>query len=109
MNLIKTTGKVNKWNLDLGAISRIWKGGCIIRAVFLDRIKAAYDRNPELNSLLIDPEFAAELNERQAAWRRIVAVSFLLYIDLIFLACCTARSLNPCFLCVIGLLRFLSP
>jgi len=75
MNLIKTTGKVNKWNLDLGAISRIWKGGCIIRAVFLDRIKAAYDRNPELNSLLIDPEFAAELNERQAAWRRIVALA----------------------------------
>lgn len=39
MNLIRTAGKVNNWNLNLGAISRIWKGGCIIRAVFLDRIK----------------------------------------------------------------------
>jgi 6-phosphogluconate dehydrogenase len=78
MNLICAAGIQNKWNLDLGAISRIWKGGCIIRAVFLDRIKAAYDRDAKLASLLVDKEFAAELNERQAAWRRVLdlAISY---------------------------------
>jgi 6-phosphogluconate dehydrogenase len=56
MNLIRAAGKQHGWALSLGAISRIWKGGCIIRAVFLDRIKAAYDRDAELASLLVDPE-----------------------------------------------------
>jgi len=74
MNIIKEASKTHKWNLDLGAIARIWKGGCIIRAIFLDRIKAAYDRNPNLASLLVDPEFAKELAERQAALRRVVAL-----------------------------------
>jgi 6-phosphogluconate dehydrogenase len=72
MNIIKEAGTAHKWGLDLGAISRIWKGGCIIRAVFLDRIKAAYDRNPNLPNLLIDTEFAKELAERQGALRRVV-------------------------------------
>jgi len=78
MNLIRAAGLKNNWNLDLGAISRIWKGGCIIRAVFLDRIKKAYDRDSKLASLLVDQEFAVELNDRQPAWRRVVslAVSF---------------------------------
>jgi len=74
MNLIKQAGVVNKWDLDLGEIARIWKGGCIIRARFLDRIKAAYTRNKDLTSLLIDPEFASELNERQAQLREIVTL-----------------------------------
>jgi len=74
MNLIKEAGKTHGWGLNLGAISRIWKGGCIIRAVFLDRIKAAYDRNPELDSLLLDVEFAKEMNERQGALRNIVSL-----------------------------------
>jgi 6-phosphogluconate dehydrogenase len=72
MNIIKEASKVHKWNLDLGAIARIWKGGCIIRAVFLDRIKAAYDRNANLASLLVDTEFAKELADRQGALRRVV-------------------------------------
>jgi 6-phosphogluconate dehydrogenase len=75
MNLIREAGKVNQWNLNLGAISRIWKGGCIIRAVFLDRIKAAYDRNAGLANLLVDPEFAKELGARQAALRQIVTLA----------------------------------
>eukprot|EP00002_Diphylleia_rotans_P011730 TRINITY_DN2309_c0_g3_i1.p2 TRINITY_DN2309_c0_g3~~TRINITY_DN2309_c0_g3_i1.p2 ORF type:complete len:472 (+),score=115.24 TRINITY_DN2309_c0_g3_i1:79-1494(+) len=74
MNLIRKAGEEVGWDLDLGSIARIWKGGCIIRAIFLDRIKAAYDRDSKLPSLLVDPEFARELNERQAAWRRIVAL-----------------------------------
>jgi 6-phosphogluconate dehydrogenase len=72
MNLLKTASATYGWGLQLGAISRIWKGGCIIRAQFLDRIKQAFDRDANLANLLIDPEFAKELNERQAAWRRVV-------------------------------------
>jgi 6-phosphogluconate dehydrogenase len=72
MNLLRTASNTYNWGLQLGAISRIWKGGCIIRAQFLDRIKKAYDRDANLASLLIDPEFAKEMNERQAAWRRVI-------------------------------------
>jgi len=75
MNLIRQTASVNHWSLNLGEIARIWKGGCIIRAVFLDRIKAAYDRRPDLPSLLIDTEFAQELNVRQVALRRVVTMA----------------------------------
>jgi 6-phosphogluconate dehydrogenase len=72
MNIIREAGIAGKWGLDLGAIARIWKGGCIIRAKFLDRIKAAYDRNPDLPNLLVDAEFAAELSSAQDGWRRVV-------------------------------------
>jgi len=74
MNLISEAGRKNNWNLNLGNIARIWKGGCIIRAIFLDRIKAAYDRNPLLANLLIDKEFAKEMNERHHALRKVVAL-----------------------------------
>jgi len=60
--------------VDLGECARIWKGGCIIRAGFLDRIKAAYVRDPDLPNLLVDSDFASELNRRQASWRRIVSL-----------------------------------
>ncbi|MEO1272559.1 MAG: NADP-dependent phosphogluconate dehydrogenase, partial [Myxococcota bacterium] len=73
MNLIRSAGNTFDWNLKLGDIARIWKGGCIIRAQFLGRIQEAYDRNANLPSLLMDPEFARELQNRQAAWRRVVA------------------------------------
>lgn len=75
MNLLRAKSIEKVWNLNLGALARIWKGGCIIRAVFLDRIKKAYDRNPNLASLLVDPEFAKEMVERQAAWRRVVGLA----------------------------------
>jgi 6-phosphogluconate dehydrogenase len=74
MNLIKAASSNFEWNVDLGESARIWKGGCIIRARFLDRIKSAYDRNPTLASLLIDPEFAEEVNSRQSSWRRVVTL-----------------------------------
>lgn len=74
MNLIRDKSGKAEWGVDLGECARIWKGGCIIRAKFLDRIKSAYDKNPELPSLLVDPEFAAEIKERQTAWRRIVSL-----------------------------------
>eukprot|EP00252_Welwitschia_mirabilis_P025758 TRINITY_DN8189_c0_g1_i1.p1 TRINITY_DN8189_c0_g1~~TRINITY_DN8189_c0_g1_i1.p1 ORF type:complete len:541 (+),score=93.78 TRINITY_DN8189_c0_g1_i1:172-1623(+) len=75
MNLIRAKSIEQGWDLKLGELARIWKGGCIIRAVFLDRIKKAYDRDAELPNLLLDEEFAKELNERQAAWRRVVTLA----------------------------------
>ncbi|KAJ7008447.1 hypothetical protein NC653_007193 [Populus alba x Populus x berolinensis] len=66
MNLIREMSIEKGWDLKLGELARIWKGGCIIRAVFLDWIKKAYDRNPDLANLLVDPEFAKEIIERQS-------------------------------------------
>ncbi|ASU78234.1 phosphogluconate dehydrogenase (NADP(+)-dependent, decarboxylating) [Actinopolyspora erythraea] len=63
------------WNIDLGAVATIWRGGCIIRAEFLDRIRAAYDQNPGLASLLADEDFRAALGEAQDSWRRVVATA----------------------------------
>lgn len=74
MNLIREAAHQLGWAVDLGECARIWKGGCIIRAKFLDRIKRAYDRSPDLANLLVDPEFADEVNARQAAWRRVVSL-----------------------------------
>ena len=74
MNLIREASKQLGWAVDLGECARIWKGGCIIRAVFLDRIKRAYDKDAALPSLLVDSEFAGELIARQGAWRRVVSL-----------------------------------
>lgn len=62
MNLIREASDQFDWKVDLAECARIWKGGCIIRAGFLDRIRAAYARNVELPNLLVDPDFAGELN-----------------------------------------------
>ncbi|XP_047321561.1 6-phosphogluconate dehydrogenase, decarboxylating 1, chloroplastic [Impatiens glandulifera] len=72
MNLLRAKSFEKGWNLNLGELARIWKGGCIIRAVFLDRIKKAYQRNPNLANLVVDPEFAKEMVQREGAWRRVV-------------------------------------
>jgi len=61
-----------KWNLHLGSIAKIWRGGCIIRARFLDYIQQAYDKDPRLLNLLLAPYFSAAVIERQGAWRRVV-------------------------------------
>eukprot|EP00898_Chlorokybus_atmophyticus_P007808 jgi/Chlat1/8028/Chrsp7S00631 len=75
MNLIRAKSMEQGWDIDLGSLAKIWKGGCIIRAVFLDRIKQAYERNPDLKNLLVDPDFAEELITRQAAWRRVITTA----------------------------------
>ncbi|OIV94022.1 hypothetical protein TanjilG_19383 [Lupinus angustifolius] len=75
MNLLRAKSVEKGWDLNFGELARIWKGGCIIRAVFLDRIKKAYQRNPSLASLIIDPEFAREMVQRQGAWRRVVGLA----------------------------------
>ncbi|RJL24195.1 NADP-dependent phosphogluconate dehydrogenase [Bailinhaonella thermotolerans] len=63
------------WDLDLGAMATIWRGGCIIRARFLDRIREAYDENRELPTLLTAPAFAGALAEAQDSWRKVVATA----------------------------------
>ncbi|MEW9533180.1 NADP-dependent phosphogluconate dehydrogenase [Microbispora sp. NPDC049125] len=63
------------WDVDLGAMATIWRGGCIIRARFLDRIREAYDADRELPTLLVDPTFAAALEAAQQSWRRVVATA----------------------------------
>ncbi len=61
------------WDIDRGAMARIWRGGCIIRARFLNRITEAYERNPELPLLIADDYFAKAVGSSLAAWRRVVA------------------------------------
>jgi 6-phosphogluconate dehydrogenase len=74
LGLLRAASEARSWGLDLGEIARIWQGGCIIRARFLGRIKEAYGHDPGLANLLLDPYFRAELEARQAGWRRIVAL-----------------------------------
>ncbi|MFJ8582439.1 NADP-dependent phosphogluconate dehydrogenase [Micromonospora sp. NPDC093277] len=61
------------WGIDLGGTATIWRGGCIIRARFLDRIREAYDAEPELPTLLVAPWFAEQVSAGVPAWRRMVA------------------------------------
>jgi 6-phosphogluconate dehydrogenase len=63
------------WGIDLGAMATIWRGGCIIRARFLDRIRAAYERDPGLRNLLLAEYFRDAVGEAQGAWRRVVATA----------------------------------
>ena len=65
------------WDIDRGAMATIWRGGCIIRARFLDRIRAAYDEDPELASLLVAPYFAAAVRDGLDSWRRVAAQAAL--------------------------------
>ncbi|MEU2159837.1 NADP-dependent phosphogluconate dehydrogenase [Streptomyces sp. NPDC019208] len=63
------------WNIDLGAVAAIWRAGCIIRAAFLDRIRTAFDTQPDLPSLLSDKQFAEEIGAAQDDWRAVVATA----------------------------------
>ena len=63
------------WNIDLGAVSKIWRGGCIIRAQFLNRIADAYAATPDLPVLLTAPYFVDALTRAQDSWRSIVALA----------------------------------
>jgi len=70
--LMREAAKEYRWNLNFGGIALMWRGGCIIRSRFLGKIKEAFDRNPNLSSLLLDEFFSATLNLYQTAWRRAV-------------------------------------
>jgi 6-phosphogluconate dehydrogenase len=75
MALLSSASKAFSYNLNLGEIARIWKGGCIIRAGFLDKIKSAFNDNPQLPNLLLAPEFRQTILDRQDAWREVLAQS----------------------------------
>ena len=77
MNLIKAGSDEFHWNINLSEVARIWQGGCIIRAKFLGRIKEAYQRNAELENLLLDDEFNYNIEQMQPGWRAIVASGML--------------------------------
>lgn len=75
MALMSAASKEFNFNLNLSEISRIWKGGCIIRAGFLDKIKAAFADDPALANLLLAPEFRQTILDRQQAWREVMATA----------------------------------
>ena len=70
--LLREAGKEQGWNLNMGGIALMWRGGCIIRSAFLNDIKKAYDTNPKLENLLMDSFFSGVLNKYQASWRKAV-------------------------------------
>jgi 6-phosphogluconate dehydrogenase len=70
--LLRAAAKEHKWNLNYGGIALMWRGGCIIRSVFLGDIRNAFQRNPNLTNLLMDSYFSAQVMAAQAAWRRVV-------------------------------------
>jgi 6-phosphogluconate dehydrogenase len=70
--LLRAAEKEFNWKLNLGGIALMWRGGCIIRSVFLGNIKAAYDKNPDLSNLLVDEFFSSALNKYQESWREAI-------------------------------------
>ncbi len=75
MSLIRGGAASYNWAIDLREVARIWKGGCIIRARFLDDIMRAFERQPQLANLLLDDGFAAGVSAADGAWRRVVALA----------------------------------
>ena len=75
MALLSAASKSYNYDLSLSEISRIWKGGCIIRAGFLDKIKTAFKDDPTLPNLLLAPEFKQSILDRQSAWRDVLATA----------------------------------
>ena len=73
--LMRSAAKTNGWNLNYGGIALMWRGGCIIRSVFLGKIKEAFDKNPALENLLLDEYFCRTLKELIPAWREVVALA----------------------------------
>jgi 6-phosphogluconate dehydrogenase len=73
--LMKAAADEYQWNLSYGGVALLWRGGCIIRSAFLGKIKEAYDANPQLTNLLLDPYFKERIEASQDAWRRVVATA----------------------------------
>jgi 6-phosphogluconate dehydrogenase len=75
--LMRSAAEEYSWNLNYGGIALMWRGGCIIRSAFLGKIKEAFDNNPNLTNLLLDPYFKEKIENAQAGWRRVVASASL--------------------------------
>nr|MBA2526889.1 NADP-dependent phosphogluconate dehydrogenase [Pyrinomonadaceae bacterium] len=87
MNLIRAGSEKWNWNINLGEVSRIWKGGCIIRAQFLDKIKQAYQHRHDLPNLLLDPNFKAWVEAAQPNWRLAVTTAMQNGVPVLAMAC----------------------
>jgi len=74
--LMRTAAESFGWKLNYGGIALMWRGGCIIRSVFLGKIKEAFDNNPALTNLLLDPFFKEKILRSQDGWRRLVSAAF---------------------------------
>jgi 6-phosphogluconate dehydrogenase len=70
--LLRAAEKDQGWNLNMGGVALMWRGGCIIRSIFLGDIKAAFDRDPKLQNLLLDKFFSTAINKYQASWRKAI-------------------------------------
>jgi 6-phosphogluconate dehydrogenase len=75
--LLQAAAKTYGWNLNYGGIALMWRGGCIIRSVFLGKIKEAFDKNSELTNLLLDPFFKEKIEGAQAGWRRVISAAIV--------------------------------
>ncbi|HOG75881.1 MAG: decarboxylating NADP(+)-dependent phosphogluconate dehydrogenase [Candidatus Marinimicrobia bacterium] len=73
--LMRMAAKDFGWHLNYGGIALMWRGGCIIRSIFLGKIKEAFDQNPSLSNLLLDPFFKEKIESSQNAWRRVIATA----------------------------------
>ena len=76
--LMQAAAKTYNWNLNYGGIALMWRGGCIIRSVFLGKIKEAYDQHPQLSNLLLDPYFKETIQNLVPAWRNVAATAIKL-------------------------------
>jgi 6-phosphogluconate dehydrogenase len=75
--LLRAAAKTYNWDLNYGGIALLWRGGCIIRSTFLKNIKEAFDKNPDLQNLLLDPFFKNCIDVTQAGWRRVTATAMI--------------------------------
>ena len=75
--LMRAAAKTYDWDLNYGDIALMWRGGCIIRSVFLGDIKKAFDKNPELANLMLDDYFKGKLEDAQDGWRKVCAEAML--------------------------------
>jgi 6-phosphogluconate dehydrogenase len=73
--LMRAAAQQYSWNLNYGGVALMWRGGCIIRSRFLGDIKKAFDKNPKLTNLMLDPFFKKAINGAQRAWRNVVAIA----------------------------------
>ena len=80
--LMRAAAESYVWHLNYGGIALMWRGGCIIRSAFLGKIKEAFEKNPELTNLLLDPFFKQEVAKAVPAWRRVVKTAVELGIPL---------------------------
>jgi 6-phosphogluconate dehydrogenase len=75
--LMRSAAKTYGWNLNYGGIAMMWRGGCIIRSVFLGKIREAFEKNPALENLILDDYFAEAMEDAQAGWRDVVSQAIL--------------------------------